>query len=290
MGSERPPATYGISLGNSQLGRLAIGSLLENGVSPGEIVAVARTPARAEDLARQGILVRAAEYGDHASLATAFRGVDRLYMISGMAGLEERIQQHRGCIDAAREAGVSRIAYTSFIDSAEDSPFYPSRINRDTEAYLAASGLGHTVLRNGMYVEADLDYIPEYVKTGKIANNIGDGRISYISRRDLALAGVQCLTDEGHAGRTYTLTGPEAVTQSQLAQWISTWTGNAISYEVLSDGEYKESFPDAHWADVIVALYASVRAGNAEVITGDFDHITGRSAYTVPEVYKRFYA
>jgi NAD(P)H dehydrogenase (quinone) len=281
--------TYGVSLGNSQLGRLAIASLCEKGVAPGDIVAVVRTPAKAKDLALHGVVVRQGEYGNDPSLVSAFRGVDRLYMISGMAGLEERIRQHRGCIEAAREAGVSHVAYTSFIDVAEDSPFYPSRINKDTEACLKETGFGFTVLRNGMYVEADLDYISEYVKAGRIANSIGDGRISYISRRDLALAGAHCLLDEGHAGRTYTLTGPEAVTQSQLAQWISTWTGQTIPYEALSDDEYRRSFPNAQWADVIVALYASVRLGNAEVVTEDFERIAGRPAYSVPEVHERFY-
>lgn len=280
---------YGISLGNSQLGRLAIDALLEEGVAPAEIVAVARTPTKAADLAEKGLQVRPGTYGDAASLEAAFQGVDRLYMVSGMAGLEERIRQHRGCIDAAKAAGVTRIVYTSFADTARDSPFYPVKINEDTEAYLAKSGVGHTVCRHGMYVEADLDYIPEYVKAGKVANNIGEGRIAYVSRRDLALAGALCLVDDRHAGRTYTLTGPEAVTQSELAQWISGWTGQTIPYEALSDDAYRATFPEPKWAEVIVTLYASVRAGNLEAVTGDFERVAGRPAFTGPEVYERFY-
>jgi NAD(P)H dehydrogenase (quinone) len=152
------------------------------------------------------------------------------------------------------------------------------------------SGLGHTILRNGMYVEADLDFIPEYVKAGKVTNNVGDGRISYISRRDLALAAVHCLLDDRHDGRTYTLTGPEAVTQARLAEWISGWTGKTIPYVPISDEDYRKTFPDPHWAEVIVALYQAVRLGNAEAVTDDFEAIVGRRALGVPEVYDRFYA
>jgi NAD(P)H dehydrogenase (quinone) len=280
---------YGISLGNSKLGRLAIDHLMEKGVAPADIVAVVRTPAKADDLALRGVVVRRGEYGDEPSLVEALQGVDKLYMISGMAPPEERRRQHRGGIESAKDAGVRCVVYTSFIDTAEDSPFFAWGINRDTETVLKASGLCHTILRNGMYVEADLDYIPEYVKAGRVANNIAEGRISYISRRDLALAAAHCLLDEGHDGRTWTLTGPEAVTQAQLAQWISQWTAEAIPYVSLSDEEYRATFPDPHWAEVVVTLYQSARLGNAEAVTGDFERIVGRKAWSVPEVYERFH-
>ena len=280
---------YGISLGNSKLGRLAIDHLMDKGVAPADIVAVIRTPAKADDLALRGVVVRRGEYGDEPSLVEALQGVDKLYMVSGMAPPEERRRQHRGVIESAKDAGVRCVIYTSFIDTAEDSPFFAWSINRDTETVLKASGLCHTILRNGMYVEADLDYIPEYVTAGKIANNIADGRISYISRRDLALAAVHCLLDAGHDGKTYTLTGPEAVTQARLAEWISQWTGKAIPYVPMTDDEYRDTFPEPHWAEVVVTLYESVRLGNAEAVTEDFETIVGRKAWSVPEVYDRFY-
>jgi NAD(P)H dehydrogenase (quinone) len=235
------------------------------------------------------VVVRRGEYGHEPSLVEGLQGVDKLYMISGMAPPEERIRQHRVVIESAKDAGVRCVVYTSFIDTAEDSPFFAWSINKDTEIFLKASGLCHTILRNGMYVEADLDFIPEYVKAGRVANNIGEGRISYISRRDLALAAAHCLVGEGHDGKTWTLTGPEAVTQTQLAAWISQWVGKAIPYEALSDDEYRATFPDPHWAEVVVTLYQAARRGHAEAVTDDFEAIVGRKAWSVPEVYERFY-
>jgi NAD(P)H dehydrogenase (quinone) len=278
-----------ISLGNSTLGRHTIDFLLERGVAPSSIKAVTRNREKAQDLAHRGIDVRQGDYGHEHSFRQALEGVDRLFMISGMAPPEERIHQHRGIIDAAKHVGVSQIAYTSFIDTADDSPLFAWTINKDTEAYLKRSGLGFTILRNGMYSEADLGYIGEYLKAGKVANNIGDGRISYISRRDLALAAVLCLLEDEHKEQTYTLTGPKAVTQAELAQNISEWTGNDIPYVKLSDEEYQASFSDPMWGKVIVALYQSVRLGNTELVTSDFENIVGRQAFTLDETYERFY-
>ena len=280
---------YAVSMGNSQLGRSAIDHLLERGVPAAGIVAIVRNTAKAAELEERGVEIRRGEYGDADSLLASLAGVDKLYMISGMAPPEERTRQHRGVIDAANQAGVSHVVYASFIDTADDSPFFAWSINRDTESYLKSSGLGYTILRNGMYAEADLDYIDEYLKAGKVANNIGEGRISYISRRDLALAAALCLLDGGHHNESYTLTGPEAITQAELARWISRWTGVSIPYVQISDEEYRASFPNPHWADVIVSLYQSVRLGNADTVSDDFERITGRKAHTLPETYERFY-
>jgi NAD(P)H dehydrogenase (quinone) len=280
----------GISLGNSHLGRLAIDVLLEQGVEPASIVAVVRDTAKAGDLRANGILVQTAAYGEEDTLAAAFEGVKSLYMISGTSKPGERRKQHRGVIDAAKRAGVERIVYTSFIDTADDSPFFAWNINRDTETNLEQSGLDFTILRNGLYSEADLDYVPRYLEAGQVENNIGDGKISYISRRDLARAATHCLLDDGHGGETYTLTGLVAVTQSELAALISTWTGKEIPYVPISDEAYRRTFPDPAWADVVVSLYRSVRAGNCEAVTGDFEQIVGRKPFTLDETWNLYYA
>jgi uncharacterized protein YbjT (DUF2867 family) len=141
-----------------------------------------------------------------------------------------------------------------------------------------------------MYSEADLDYVPRYLELGKVENNIGDGRISYISRRDLALAAAHCLRDEAHDGQTYSLTGPEAVTQSRLAELISRWADQEIPYRGVSDEEYLRSFDDPYWGDVVVTLYQSVRLGNCEMVTDDFAAIVGRQALTLQQTWDRYYA
>ncbi len=104
---------YGVSLGNSKLGRLAIDHLVEQGVAPADVVAVARSPAKADDLALRGVVVRRGEYGDEPSPVEALQGVDKLYMISGMASPEERRRLHRGVIESAKDAGVRCVVYNT---------------------------------------------------------------------------------------------------------------------------------------------------------------------------------
>jgi uncharacterized protein YbjT (DUF2867 family) len=124
-----------------------------------------------------------------------------------------------------------------------------------------------------------------------VANNIGpDGQISYISRHDLALAAARCLVDDGHEGATYTLTGPEAVTQVELAAHISRWTGRELPYRTLGDAEYAATFPEPHWGELVVALYQMVRLGYAAEITDHFERIAGRPAWTLDETWERLYA
>jgi len=281
---------YAISLGNSKLGRATLDHLLDAGVCSEDLTVIARTPSKVADLGQRGVQVREGSYGDDASMVAALRGVDRLLMVSGMAGPDERRAQHRGIISAAVEAGVQRIVYTSFIDTHEGSPFFAWAINKDSEAALADSGVGFTVLRNGMYSEADLDHASAYIQAGEVANNIGpDAKISYISRHDMALAATRCLLDDGHEGRTYTLTGPVALTQVQLAEQLSTFVGQDLPYRTVEDEAYAATFPDPYWGRLVVDLYKMVRLGYAAEITDDFERITGRPAWTLAETWQQLY-
>ena len=123
---------YAVSMGNSTLGRHSIDILLDKGVPAPSIRALTRNTARAQDLAHHGVTVNRGEYGDDNSFKNALEGGDRLYMISGTAPPEERIRQHRGIIDAANWAGVTNVVYTSFIDTADDSPFFAWKVNKAT--------------------------------------------------------------------------------------------------------------------------------------------------------------
>lgn len=167
-------------------GRLLADALLAR-TGAENLVALARTPEKAADLADKGIEVRAFDYDNPAALAGALEGVDRLLLVSGSA-IGQRVPQHRAVIDAAAEAGVSFFAYTSFLH-ANDAPLIAvAPEHRETEALLADAPFDVALLRNGWYTENYADAVAQAVATGTLLGSTGEGRISSATRADYAEA------------------------------------------------------------------------------------------------------
>jgi NAD(P)H dehydrogenase (quinone) len=120
-----------------------------------------------------------------------------------------RAAQHGNVIEAAKNAGVTRIVYTSLLH-ADTSPLSLAGEHRATEAALKESGLPCTILRNGWYTENYTARIPWAFARGTLIGAADGGKISSATRADYAVAAVVVLTDDGHAGATYELAGDEA--------------------------------------------------------------------------------
>lgn len=224
--------TIAITGATGQLGRLAIASL-KHRVPADRIVALARSPERGADL---GIVVREADYDRPETLGPALAGVGTLLLISS-SEVGKRAAQHRHVIDAATRAGVRRIVYTSLLH-ADRSPLDLAVEHRATEADLKASGLRHTILRNGWYTENYDGSIKGALATGALVGSAGEGRISSATRADFAAAAAVVLTGVGHDGKTYELAGDEAYTLADLAAELSRQSGREIPYRDLPEAEY----------------------------------------------------
>lgn len=236
---------------SGQLGRLVIAQL--KAVAPNQTVyALARSPAKAADL---GVPVRAADYAQPATLVAALAGVDTLLLISS-SEIGQRAAQHRNAIEAAVQAGVRRIVYTSLLH-ADRSELSLAQEHRETEAMLKDSGIAHTVLRNGWYTENYTGSIAGALAGGAFIGSAGAGKIASAARADYAAAAVAVLTSEGHDGKTYELAGDTAYTLAELAAELSRQAGRDIPYRDLAQADY-------------AAALASfgVPAGFAEAIAG----------------------
>jgi len=224
--------TIAITGATGQLGRLIVSQL--RAVLPAEaLVALVRTPAKAESL---GIAAREADYTRPETLRRALAGVDTLLLISS-SEIGQRATQHRNVIEAAKQAGVKRIVYTSLL-RADTSPLSLAQEHRETEAMVKASGLQFTILRNGWYAENYTGAIPGALANGAFIGSAGEGRISAASRADYAAAAAAVLASPGHEGRTYELAGDEAWTLAGLAEEVSRQAGRAIPYRNLPEADY----------------------------------------------------
>ena len=163
-----------------------------------------RDPSRAPVL-DGAVPVAFRDYEDHDSVVAALQGVTTLFMVSA-AENEHRLAQHHAFVDAAAEAGVRHLVYTSFSSAAEDSTFTLGRDHYSTEERVRASGMDWTFLRDNFYI----DVFPYFVgEDGVIRGPAGDGAVAAVARDDIAASAAEILSRPGaHVGSTYVMTGP----------------------------------------------------------------------------------
>jgi NAD(P)H dehydrogenase (quinone) len=246
---------------SGQLGRLVIAALLQK-VPAGEIVAAVRNPAKVADLAARGVQVRQADYDQPASLAAAFKGADKLLLISA-SEVGRRVPQHRAVIDAAKAAGVGLLAYTSILH-ADTSPLPLAAEHQETEALIRASGLPAVILRNSWYTENYLAGIPAALQYGVLLGSAGAGRIASAARADYAEAAAAVLTQDEQAGRIYELAGDESYTLAELAGEIARQSGKAVAYQDLPESEFKAALLGAGLPEGLATLLAESDVGAAQ--------------------------
>lgn len=243
---------------SGQLGRLVIAELLKS-VAPAEIVAAVRTPAKAADLAAQGVTVRAADYTRPETLDAAFAGADELLLISS-SEVGQRAAQHKNAIDAAKRAGVGLIAYTSILH-ADTSPLGLADEHKQTEAMLKASGVPYVLLRNGWYTENYLASVPPALQHGAFIGSAGTGKIASAARADYAAAAAAVLIQPDQAGKVYELAGDTAYTLADLAAELSRQSGKAVAYANLAETDFKAALLGAGLPEGLAALLSDSDVG-----------------------------
>lgn len=271
---------------SGQLGRLVVEELLHADIPADQIVAIVRDPAKVEDLAARGIQVRQGDYGRPEGWRETLRGIDRLLLISvSGAGASAA---HRTVIDAAAEAGVGHLAYTSILNADRSTnPLAPEHYA--TERLIAASGIPHAILRNAWYHELYTRLLSEYLSTGEIAGSVGQGRISGAARGDFAAAAAAVLTADGTDSRIYEL-GGASFTFDDLAQILSEVAGRPIQHRSLTQEEHQAELEasgvDAGTAAFLVQNDASLRAGDMETGSRDLLELVDRPLRSLTESWR----
>ncbi|MEU3308287.1 SDR family oxidoreductase [Nocardiopsis sp. NPDC055551] len=261
------------------LGRLVVESLLERGLPAGEITATGRDTTKLADLAELGVATARADFEDPASLRAAFAGADTLLLVSG-SEVGERARQHRNAIEAAKEAAVGHIAYTSVL-RADRSALSLAPEHKATEQILAESGLPHTLLRNGFYSEVYVNQLEQAREHGAVVGSAGEGLLSSASRADYAEAAAVVLLDPAaHAGAVYELAGDQAWTYTDLAAAIGEVLGREVAYNDLNEEQHRKVLTgaglDEATAEFVVGLDTSAREGELYGEPGHLSKLIGR--------------
>ncbi|RCW88938.1 SDR family oxidoreductase [Paracoccus lutimaris] len=276
--------TIAITGATGALGRLTIAAL-KSRLSADQIVALARSPEKAADL---GVTARAFDYDRPETLEPALAGVDKLLLISGNE-VGSRAAQHRAVIAAAKAAGVKEIVYTSLLH-ADKTPLSLAGEHVETEAMLAASGIPHTILRNGWYAENYAGAIPSALEHGALIGAAGEGRISGAARADYAEAAAVVLAGTGHTGKTYELAADDAWTLADLAAELSAQTGRDIPYRNLPVADYAAILAGAGLPQALSEAIAGWDADAAQGALFDdgrvLSRLIGRPTTPLAEVVK----
>ncbi|MHA6796966.1 NmrA family NAD(P)-binding protein [Pseudonocardia bannensis] len=263
-----------------RLGRIVIEDLLTR-VSVDQLVAVARHPEQAAELAQRGVEVRRGDYDDRESLVDAFSGADRLLFVSSpevTPGV--RRPQHENVVDAAVRAAVGHIVYTSAIKAHEGAGFLED--HGVTEHLIRDAGLTYTFLRNTFYTEVFVNppAVQAAVDSGELRAADGGKPLNTATIRDLGLAASAVLTGHGHEDTAYELCGP-LWTFPELAAALSEVSGKPVAYREIPLEEAGE----------MAFVFELVRAGFFAEPSADLEKLLGHPATgirgAVQEVLRR---
>ncbi|WP_216320450.1 SDR family oxidoreductase [Deinococcus aestuarii] len=269
-----------------QLGRAIVEQLTAR-LPATQVGASVRDPEKAADLEALGVRVRQGDFRDPASLTHAFEGATQVLMVSSNARAYggDPLAQHRAAIGAAREAGATRIVYTSQMAASPSSAFAPALDHAATEELLRQSGLAWTALRNGFHATSSLFMLGDSLDTG-LFEAPADGPVAWTTHADLAEGAAAILTDPGRfEGPTPPLTGSQALDFADLTGLASEVLGRPVERRVISDEDFSARMaargaPGNH----LLGMYRASRAGEFATVDGALEQLIGRPALTMRDV------
>ena len=268
-----------VTCATGHLGKATIDFLLKK-VPAGSVAALVRDLSKAEELKSQGITLRMGDYSDPASLASAFRGVETLLLISS-GTLEGRVQQHINAIDAAKANGVKHIIYTSVLRSNPNTKFTVGVDHYHTEEYLKKSGIAYTFFRNTFYTEVLPMFLGDALASGNWYYAAGQAKANFASRTDMAEGLANVLAEPGkHVNKTYEITGSKAYSFSEIAAVAGGLAGKPVNYIPVSLDDLKEGMKKAGVPEMYIPLMVSVAdmfsAGEMDVTDPALEQLLGR--------------
>lgn len=263
-----------------KVGGATAAALAERGV---ECCAVARDPARASSLSGVSAVI-AGDLDDEASLREAFAGARRVLVVPPVTPAVH--DQGRRAIDAARAAGVEHVVLLSGMGASAGAPISLGDWHGRNEDTLRASGLDWTILRPNYFQQNYLGSA-DAVRAGQLHGATGDGRVSIVDVGDVGRVAAAALTEDGHAGQSYDITGPEALTHADMAAILADELGHDVAYvdaEPQAFGDMLASFGVPGWmAEAFAGFHGAFRAGYGAPVTDVVEQVGGAPATSFRE-------
>ncbi|MHC9532596.1 SDR family oxidoreductase [Dellaglioa sp. L3N] len=276
--------TYLVTGATGGFGGYAL-KVLKDLVPISETYVLARSEEKGQALKDAGYNVRIGSYSDEASMKKALTGIDRLLFIS--MGTDDRQANQKNVIDAAKEAGVSYIAYTSFPD-ADNSKSGLSADHRFTEKLIKESGIAHTFLRNNWYLENEMPIIGGAMASGKFVYAAGEGKTGWALKREYAEVAAKALAGADFSEVLELSRKP--VTYAVLADALEQATGKKFDIIAGNDKEFIDSLINAGLPEQVAKIFLvfqyDIKDGQLDVDSTDFEMALGHELMSFPEAIK----
>jgi uncharacterized protein YbjT (DUF2867 family) len=273
--------------GRSKIGSALMGELVERGEAVRALIRTGEAGADFPDAVDPAV----GDLADPASLHAALDGVQRVFLLCGPD--EREVELNRNAIDAAAEAGVELLVRSSILGADPDSAATFVRDHGACDAHLQQSGLPHVVVRPNLFQQnVPQNTIPSIGEDGTFYANAGDARISMVDTRDVAAVAARALTEPGHAGATYDVTGPEALSYADVADKVSRALGRPVAYADAPDDAVRQTllgFGVGDWmAGALVDLFQDYKRsgtdGYAAQVTDTVERVTGSPARSLDQL------
>jgi NAD(P)H dehydrogenase (quinone) len=264
----------GVSGANGQLGAATVAELVRRGGH--EITGISRSPEKVPAPA----VGRLGDYDRPETLAAAYAGLDRLLLIpTAEMGPGRRAGQSLAAIDAAVAAGVGHIVLMSSAGTraALEPDIYASYYA--AEQRLMRTAPRWTILRMNYYAEALVQEAQMSLAAG-VLTGLGENRVAFVTREDVAAAAAGLLASDGHAGAIYHATGPESLTGAERAALVAEASGRPFSFLVLPEPVLRQGLEQAGLPAPVVGTILSIQEkfvqGGFDIVTGDVERLAGR--------------
>jgi len=258
------------------IGSLLADALVDQGV---EFTVMLRPGGSGDQIAgKPGVSSTEGDFDDPESLRRALEGVDRAFLLTNST--ERTEAQQIAFVEAAQAQRVGHVVYLSQLASDPQSAVRFLRYHGAVEAALRNSTVGWTFVRPNLILQAYIPFAP-MIAQGALQAPIGDAAVSVVDARDIAAVAAAALTEDGHVGKTYTVTGPAAVTHAEIATELGDAVGRTVRFESIPPGAFLAALTGGgmpEWqAEGLVEDYDHYDRGEASAVSPDVAQVTGTS-------------
>ena len=266
---------------------------LQKNISKDQFIATSSSDLGVDKLNKKGFKARIANFDNINTLNEAFKGIDKLLLISTMA--QNRFEQHKNVIDAAKNQGVKHIIYTSLaIKDINTSGVKDLMISHfETEDYIKSSGLTYTILRNTMYADALGQILGENALNQDINLPAGDGKVPFVLRREMGEGIANLLIQDGHEDKVYAITGSKQFGLNEIAEALSEISNSKINYNNISSADFNAFLESIGFPEFAIYLHSGtivdIKSTQYEITDTTLEKLLGRQTASIKDFLKEVF-